>query len=221
MSFGRRPRSRSAYIDSGGPPSWLIFLVAVALVFAVYYLWTGLRDFMATGGLGIAEATSQAQVVSTSTAERIQADMALITPLPTMTPLPECQDFQVISDVNANVRANPSTNSAILETFSPGEILCVIGRAENNDWYILDLNPLTRRIETAYISANIVRAVNPTPTPTVTFTPPPTITPEPTVPTDTPAPTNTPLPTNTPDPDSTSTPTHTPTPRPTSAYQSA
>jgi hypothetical protein len=219
MTFGKRPsQSRRSNYSGGGIPAWLVFLVGVALVFALYYLWVGLRDFVATGGLGIQEATEQAIDISTATAERIQSELVVITPLPTLTPLPECQDFVVISEMRANLRSAPNTSAQVIGSLIPGETLCVIEHDSSGDWYLVDLNPATRRVEPAYIAASIVEAVNPTPTPTNTFTPAPTVTP---VPTETPTITPSPAPTNTPDPDATDTPTPTPLPTPTTPVQHA
>ena len=73
-----------------------------------------------------------------------------------------------------------------------GETVCVIAKEANTEWYVLDDNPLTRRLEPVYMHEDIIRALNPTPTPTRTFTPSPTTSPSPTF---TKSPTPTPLPT--------------------------
>jgi hypothetical protein len=215
MTFGRRPAA-SRGIQQNRMPAWLVSLIGIALVFGLYYLWIGLRDFMATGGLGILEATEQAAEVSTATAERIQIQQAPITPLPSFTPVPECQDFVVVSEIRANLRGSPSMNGPLVGSVLPGDTVCVLERDSNPDWYVLDLSPEVRRIERAYISADLVEAVNPTPTPSNTFTPLPTVTP---VPTDTATITPSPAPTDTPDPEATNTPTPTPLPSPTTAIQ--
>ena len=44
-------RRGSGYGSGGGLPPWLVFIVAIALVFGTYYVWTGLRDFIRSGGL--------------------------------------------------------------------------------------------------------------------------------------------------------------------------
>jgi hypothetical protein len=191
--------------------------MGVALVFGVYYLWIGLRDFISSGGLGIVEATEQAIEETTATAVQAESNFVAITPLPTFTPLPECQDFVVVVP-NAIIRASSSTTSPILDSISEGETVCVIDRAANADWYVIDQNPLTRRIETGYMFHNIIEALNPTPTPSKTFTPPPTIT---SMPSPTRTITPTPEPTDTPDPNATHTPTPTYTPSPTLPVQSA
>jgi hypothetical protein len=191
--------------------------MGVALVFGVYYLWIGLRDFISSGGLGIVEATEQAIEETTATAIQAESNFVAITPLPTFTPLPECQDFVVVVP-NAIIRASSSTTSPILDSISEGETVCVIDRAANEDWYVIDQNPLTRRIETGYMFHNIIEALNPTPTPSKTFTPPPTIT---SMPSPTRTITPTPAPTDTPDPNATHTHTPTYTPSPTLPVQSA
>jgi hypothetical protein len=211
-----------------GIPAWLVFLIAVALVFGVYYVWTGIRDFLRTGGLGITEATQRAAIVTTATVERRvtqQAGAAVeATRRPTSTPVPECMDFVVNVPV-AVVRSAPSTRGDVVVQLRQGETVCVVGRAsENSEWYLIDSNPRTRALEAVYMHQDIIEAMNPTPTPSRTMTPLPTVTPtfsltpsESPVPTI--APTMTPSPTN--DPNLTDTPTPTITPSPTPLMRSA
>jgi hypothetical protein len=138
--------------------------------------------------------------------------------LPTSTPLPTCIDF-VVSVPNAIVRQNPSPNAAILTSYSQGEPVCVLGRpSPESEWYFIDMNPRTRRIEPAYMHETVVEAVNPTLTPTRTTTPTRTPTP-----TDTPTITRTAVvpPTVTTNPDVTDTPSPTPTLTPTPPRSSA
>lgn len=164
-------RSRS------GPPAWLVFLVAVALVFGGYYLIRGAQDFLRTGGLGVQEATARAQIIASATADRearIPTQSGAIELIPTGTPPPACIDFRVVVS-SARVRASP--DGAVLTGFPQGTLVCVISRAESNSaWYLIDQNPRTRRIDEAYISENVIEAVNPTPTPSRTPTPLPTVT---------------------------------------------
>lgn len=162
-----------------GPPAWFVFLIGVALVMAGYYLWQGLRDYLYTQGLGIQEATQQAILIASATAAR-QAEIQqnLPTPRPTSTPVPECQAFEV-SVPNAIVRAGPSTNTDILETWPRGTDVCVIAKDETSEFFLIDRNPLTQRLEAGYMHQDIIRSLNPTPTITPTFTPPPTVTPLP------------------------------------------
>lgn len=191
MSFRSRP-SRSG----GGPPAWLVFLVAVAFVFGAYYVYQGAQNFIRTGGLGVEEATARAQVVSTATSQQATrfATSAPMTPRPTFTPIPECQDFRVIVP-NAIVREGPSESSRLLGGLNAGSIVCVLGREEGSDWYSIDRNPETQRVELAYMNEVVIEAVNPTLTPSRTPSPLPTVT---TAPTDTPS--ITPLPSETPTP---------------------
>lgn len=217
MAYGR-PSRRARGSGSGGPPAWFIFLVGVAIVFGVYYVWLGVQNFLRTGGRGVLEVTQQAQVVSTATARvRPTADLLV---LPTQTPVLTCQDF-VVSVPNAIVREGPFPNAAIVTSFSQNQTVCALGRtAPDSEWYLIDLNPRTRRIEAAYMHETVIRAVNPTPTPSRTPTFEPTLTPS-TTPTETTTPT--PRPTATLDPAVTDTPepTPTPTPSPTRSRQSA
>jgi hypothetical protein len=192
-----------------GPPAWFIFLLAVAFIFGVYYLWAGFQNYLTTGGLSVAEATEMSQFDVTATAVResvLQAELP--TRRPTSTPKPPCQEFEVIVS-SAIVRRQPTTNSPMADVLDEGSVVCVLERAEDTDWYLIDRDAITRRIETGYMRDDLIRALNPTPTPSDTPTIPPTITA-----TYTPSATLTPTPgpTNTPDPNSTSTPTRTPTP---------
>jgi len=160
MSYGQR----------SGPPSWFVILLGVAIVFGLYYLWIGLRNYMSTG-LTVAESTQQAVERTTATAVRIlEFEINAPTPLPSFTPIPPCQDFAV-SVREAIVRSEPSTNSKIVEALKEGATVCVIAALPNLDWYLIDENPLTRRIDKVYMHRDIVYALNPTPTPTHTLTP--------------------------------------------------
>ncbi len=199
------------YPQRSGPPSWFIFLIGIAVVFGVYYLWLGLRNFMATGATVI-ESTRQAIVEYTATAERIvELEILAPTALPTFTPVPSCEDF-VVTVQTAIIRSQPSTNSRIVGAVDEGETVCVIAREANSEWYVLDDNPLTRRLEPVFMHEDIIRALHPTPTPTRTFTPSPTTSPSPTF---TKSPTPTPLPSRRPStqeaPSITPRPTITPT----------
>ena len=191
-------------------PPWLVFLVAVAVVFGLYYLWRGFQSYLQSGGLGIVETTAQAETIASATAERII--LSRPTARPTFTPIPDCKAF-VVQVASAIVRERPTTNSPIVTSWPEGTEVCVIDRApEDAEWYIVDGNPQTHRVEFAYMYQDIIRAVNPTLTPSLTFTPPPTVTPLPTLP---PTLSPTPWPTASIDPNSTDTPTPTRTPTPT------
>lgn len=202
--------------DTSGTPAWLVFVVAVAVVFGAYYLWVGVQNYLRTGGLGVVEATRQAELVVTATAARVRA-VPTRTPVPTGTPIPPCQAF-VVSVPSAIVRDQPTTRGAIVTSLTAGQTVCVLERSGSGEWYVIDQNPRTRRVELAYMHESVIRAVNPTPTPSRTPTPLPTVTPLPTL---TPTLSPTPRPTDTPDPNATATPTPSATPTPTDAVQSA
>jgi hypothetical protein len=203
-------------------PPWLIFIIAVAVVFGLFYLWQGFQAYLRSGGLGVIETTAQAREIASATAQQIVQSRP--TARPTATPIPDCVAF-VVEVRSAIVRERPNTNAPLVTAWPEGTQVCVIGPApEDPEWYIVDGNPETRRVEFAYMHQDIIRALNPTLTPSKTFTPPPTVTPLPTS-----AATRTPtaIPTATIDPDSTDTPTATRTftptitPTPTLSFESA
>lgn len=196
-----------------GPPSWFVILVGIAIVFGLYYLWLGLRNFMASG-LTVPEATQQASERSTATAVRIQEIVENApTPLPSLTPVPPCQDFAVRVPI-AIVRAGPSTESQIVAGLEEGETVCVIAMLPDSEWYVIDQNRGTRRLERVYMHRDIIRALNPTPTPSATP-----------IPSDTATATRTATPSHTPPPRDLPTQEPTlpasPTPRPTATEASA
>ncbi|MEM6285030.1 MAG: SH3 domain-containing protein [Chloroflexota bacterium] len=192
-----------------GLPAWLIFLLSVAFVLGGYYLWLGLQTYLATGGLGVEAATDQAAVVATTASVRRATEAEPTRTLfPTFTPIPACEDW-IVSVPTANIRNAPSVESAVVGSAVGGRIMCVIERVGDTDWYLIDLNTDTRRIEEAYMRNDTIESLAPTPTPTISPTPLPTVTPI------TPTVTNTPLPTPTIDPDATLPPTATVTPLPT------
>lgn len=207
-------RRGSSHRPGGGLPAWLIFLLAVALVFGAYYMWTGIKDFIRAGGLGVVEATQRAEIIASATLNRaatITQAAPQITIRPSPTTLPPCQDFEVAFNV-AIVRERPSVNSAIVAQIPLGTIVCVLSRepAPNDDWYLIDVQPRTRRLDAGYMREELIVAVNPTLTPSRTIPPPPTVTPLPATPTL--SATETPTATATP----TATVTPLPTERPTS-----
>lgn len=142
-----------------------------------YYLWLGTRTYLRTGGLGVDGATAQAVIVATTQAV-IEATEAIPTrtSFPTFTPIPPCEDWLV--DVpSAIVRRAPTVNSAVVETFNDQDVVCVIEQVGDTDWYLIDVNANTQRIEEGYMRNDIIRPLNPTPTLTRTTTPLPTVTP--------------------------------------------
>lgn len=209
MRFSKHPFSRSPYRSSGRSryrrdsfPAWLVFVMAVALVFGVYYIWIGLRDFIETGGLGIQEATERARIIATATGEFESTRQAVIGPtrearFATFTPIPPCENFVVAVPV-AIMRDTPSTGGNIVEQLPQGQSVCVLGRETHNEviWFLVDANPATRRLDAAFMREDLIEALNPTPTPSRTLTALPTVTSLPvTAPTVTLTPTPTPLPT--------------------------
>jgi hypothetical protein len=113
------------------------------------------------------------------------------------------------------VREGTSTESAVITQFREGTIICVLQRESGTEWYSIDLNPSTRRLDLAYMHESIIEAVNPTLTPSITPTPSNTVSPAPTVtltPTPIPSATATLFPSPTRDPRLTNTPLPTLTP---------
>jgi hypothetical protein len=196
----------------------LIFLVGIALVFGLYYVWLGIQSFLRSGGRGIIESTRSAAIVSTATAAFIETGIPTVKP--TTTPFPPCDPFYVIVP-NARVRAAPSDSGAILTSFFMNDPVCVEGKvAPDSEWYIIDWKPETRRVDIAYMHESVIAAKNPTPTPTRSPTPPPSVTPAPTL-----TPSRTPKVTITQTPEATITedsakPTLPPTPAKTATSQS-
>ena len=198
------------YGQRAGPPSWFVILLGIAVVFGLYYLWLGMRNFMSTG-VTVVESTRQAIEETTATAVRIVELQHLApSPLPTYTPVPPCQEFEVIVR-SAIIRSEPNTGSRIVGAVKEGETVCVISKAPHSEWYVLDKNTLTRRLEPVYMHEDIIRALYPTPTPTHTPTPTLTLTPAPTL-TPSHTPTSTPTILATDYASSTPMPTRTPTP---------
>jgi len=72
------------------------------------------------------------------------------------------------------VREAPDTGSRIVGALKEGETVCVIAALPDTEWYLIDDNPLTRRLDKVYMHRDIIYALNPTATPTITFTPMPT-----------------------------------------------
>lgn len=208
MRYGSRPPTRRAL------PAWLTFLLAIAIVFGIYYLWQGVRAFFETGGLGVIEATQRADIIGTATA--IQQPSAVVgsgnsgMERATLTPIPPCREFEIRAEPSAILRSDPTTRGEPLETLITGAVICVISEVPESDWYLVDRNPRTTRVDEAYIRSDLVRAVNPTLTPSRTFTPAPSVTPAPTL-----TPSSTPIPSATresvqPEPSLTPTPTASP-----------
>jgi hypothetical protein len=157
-----------------GPPAWFVFIIGFALVFGAFRLWTGVQEFFRAGGIGLP--TSTPQSVEQAIAQTATPVSNLrVTAVPTITPIPTCQNFIVQSNSGVvNVRAQPSTVASVLETVSAGQSVCVLER--QGEWYLVDRDTRTRRIEEGYIFNNLLESANPTPTPSDTSLPPSTVT---------------------------------------------
>ncbi len=163
-----------AYRTSGraGPPAWLVIVLAAMLVFGVYFVWSGIQNYMAGNlqGALLAGATRAAQVTPISGEGESPTPELRFTAAPTRTPVPECQDF-VITVPEAIIRKCASTNCAIVGVRHQGDVVCVLERDYTaGEWYIVDLDESRFFTDLNYMHESVMRAVNPTPTPTVTPT---------------------------------------------------
>ena len=167
---------------SSGPPAWLVVLVAAMIVFGGYFIYAGVRNYMASGlqGAFLAQATRSAVDATPVLDLDVTATLDLrFTPAPSRTPVPDCQDF-VITVPEAIIRECASTNCAIKDVRHSGDVVCVLERDYvQAEWYIIDLDDSRFFTDLAYMHESLMQAVNPTPTPTTTPTPQPTGTPTP------------------------------------------
>lgn len=165
--------------SDNSPPSWFVFLLGIALIFGVYYLWNNLREFFQAGGLSVSEATRAAQLDVTATLNRQEIlQLELPTRRPTSTERPPCQDFEVLAE-SGIMRQAASTAAPIVESVIRGTTVCVLGSERGGEgfiWYLIDRDAITRRIEVVYMREDILRSLNPTPTPSITPPPLPSIT---------------------------------------------
>lgn len=159
---------------NSGPPAWIVFLAGVALIFGLYYVWLGVRDFLAYGPLP-PNPTQQAEQQMTAAFESAANKSILPTLRPTLTPLPTCQRYTVRVE-EVNVRTGPDVSADFIEKRQQGTEICVLSLQEGTGWFLIDLDPSTRRIEPGYIRADLLDAANPSPTPYPSITPAPTIT---------------------------------------------
>jgi len=161
-----------------GPPTWFVSLIGIALVFGAYYVWVGIQNYAESGGQSITNATQLAQVNATETAVRLRDIQAgLPTLRPTSTPGPQCQEYVVVVDT-AIRRRDPSVNAAFIDSLEEGDIVCVIQQEPGLDWYLVDRDRITRRIEPVYMHIDLIEPRELTPTPSLTPTFAPTVTPE-------------------------------------------
>ncbi len=179
--MSRRRQTNFGSTNHNNPPSYFLLLVAFLLVFGVFFLLQGLRNFTANRG-GFAADSATEDTAATLLANTVIAQRAATqTARPTLTPIPPCQDF-VIRVPFANLRRAPDLQAEVLERLPEGQGICVIQPATTGmEWHLVDRNPNTRRVDTAYLHRSTIRALRPTPRPTATATPIPlaTVTPIP------------------------------------------
>jgi hypothetical protein len=162
-----------------GPPAWLVILIAGLVVFGGYFIYAGIRNYMAGSlqGAFIAQTTRSAGATPSFDPNMTPTLDLRFTLAPSRTPVPACQDFVVIVP-EAIIRECASTNCAIKDVRHDGDVVCVLERDyEQAEWYIIDLDDSRFFTDLAYMHESLLRAVNPTPTPTITPSPAPTNTP--------------------------------------------
>jgi hypothetical protein len=161
--------------QNDGPPSWFVFLLGIAFIFGGFYLWTNFQDYLRTGGLSVDQATQVSREEASATAvQRVTTVAELPTRRPSSTPKPDCQEFRV-SAATAIMRQQPSTAATLVESIPEGTMVCVLEATTGGDgfiWYLIDRDPVTRLIETAYMREDVIEPANPSPTPSITFLPP-------------------------------------------------
>lgn len=191
----------------------LIIVVSALIVFGGYFVWTGFLSFLEDQGNITAQVTRQAYSTGTAQSESTRRP-TLYMPV-TFTPLPPCQMFTVKVE-SAVYRSKPCQDNIEcprVDSMPYGTEVCVYSRVPNNpEWYIVELNPGGAFRDIVYMHESVIKAANPTPTPTLTFTPLPTIS---LTPSNTPPPTVEPTMTDTVNPATPPTPTPTLTPSPT------
>ncbi len=158
----------------------LVVTIGALLVFGGYLIWTGMLNFLESGGDITAGATADARDAALATTPAPTSGIP--TRPPTYTPLPPCQLF-AISVERAKLRECPSMDDnqcPFREIVEYGTELCVYTQArENMEWYVVDLNPDGAFRDIVFVHESVVEAANPTPTPSQTMTPLPTISPTP------------------------------------------
>jgi hypothetical protein len=166
---------------SAGPSPVLVVITGALLVLGCYFTWRGILSYLEDRGDITAPVTQEAAASATARAVTALPLPTLYVPA-TFTPLPPCQWFRVRAE-RAVYRECPSTDNRqcpIREVVTYGTELCTYGRSpENPEWYVIDLNPQGAFRDTVFMHESVLEAVNPTPTPSLTFTPLPTVTPLP------------------------------------------
>ena len=157
--------------QGGSPPNWFVFLLGVALIFGGYYLWINFEDYVRSGGLSVRQATTVSEQQANATEiRRVTVIAELPTRRPTATAKPPCQDFRVSANT-AIMRQAASVNSKNLDVLPSGTVVCVLEGIDGDDsftWYLIDREPNTQLIEAGYMREDVIRPLNPTPTPSDT-----------------------------------------------------
>jgi hypothetical protein len=166
----------TTYRRRGGPSTPLVTVTAIAMVLACVLVWLFSLQWFERG-----QEASQAAIATSTEAARNLAPT--FDPGPSPTPVPACQWFYVTAS-SARVRACPDESCATREQWPYEQEVCVYGRAQPQDdqyplaeeWYIVDMNPTGAFRNLAYMHRSVLKALQPTPRPSMTFTPLPTVT---------------------------------------------
>lgn len=163
-----------------GTPMWLIAAIGIITVIGLYSIWSGVTRFLDAGGNLNAAATIQVANI-TQTQAQLSIDLATPIPIPTRTPVRPCLDFKVSAPL-AIIRDCAKLTCTTRQTMLPqGSLVCVWGTApESTSWYQVNMRPTGMFPDIAYMSRDVLYALNPTSYPTRTFTPLPSVTPLPT-----------------------------------------
>ena len=194
--------SYRAYENSPGPV--FITLLGIALVFGLYLLWTGFTQWIERAAEDNRAFDSTQTAYRTATYANFGTGPTLVL-FPTSTPIPPCQYYEVRGPQAAFVRECPSTACADVSYVEAYQEVCVIGRAQSDEypnadeWFEVLLDPSSFMPELLYMNEITLRSLNPTPTPSPTLPVLPSVTPLPTNPISQPAVTSTPLPSATPE----------------------
>lgn len=163
-----------------GPPNSLVVMAAISAVLGCIALWVVSLQVLDIDTANATRAAQEAQQQNIT-----QTSIATINLGPSPTPVPECIDFEVDVDT-AIMRTCPDESCQVRQVVYFEQLVCVYSFAETTrdypfgeEWYVIDLNGAGAFRDLVYMHRSVVRPVNPTPRPSLTYTPLPSITPTP------------------------------------------